>query len=201
MQLRNTFVAFAFSAALAGLPAIAQEANELPRSEATVQAIGSFVKDTTDNNVRQSATHSGGVLAGYRYFFNANHGVEVNYGYTLNTQSYGLGNGPVGINAYSHEATAAYVFRYPLRRITPFVEAGVGGLVFDPRNFTGANMQARAAFVYGAGADFNFSSRVYFRAGYRGLVYNSPTFELSGLDGLDRLSHRAEPAAGIGIRF
>ena len=49
--------------------------------------------------------------------------------------------------------TAAYVYRFTLRRITPFVEAGVGGLVFDPTGGPGASTQGRATFVYGAGAD------------------------------------------------
>jgi hypothetical protein len=33
------------------------------RSDATVQALGSFVKTTTDNDVQRGATNSGGVLA------------------------------------------------------------------------------------------------------------------------------------------
>jgi hypothetical protein len=48
------------------------------------------VKTTTDNSVQQGATNSGGVLASYRYFFSDSHGVEVDYGYSLNTQTYGL---------------------------------------------------------------------------------------------------------------
>ena len=62
-------------------------------------------------------------------------------------------------------------------------------------------LQGRAAFVYGAGADFRLSQHVFVRAEYRGLVYNSPTFDLSGLNGLDRVAHRAEPSIGFGYRF
>jgi len=65
---------------------------------------------------------------------------------------------------------------------------------------TAANMQARAAFLYGGGADFNITNRVFFRAGYRGLVYNSPNFDVPALN-VDRLTHRAEPFGGIGYRF
>jgi outer membrane immunogenic protein len=183
---------------LAMLPAFAQEAG---RSEVSVQALGSFVKTTTDNGVQQSATDSGGVLANYRFFFTNDNGVEVNYGYSLNTQTYGLPSGPFGIKAHQDEVTAAYVYRHPLAHFTPFAEAGAGGLVFDPKSAPGASTQARAAFVYGGGADFNLSKRVFLRAEYRGLVYDSPTFDLSETSGTDRVTHRAEPSVGFGYRF
>src|SRR5437588_9989321 len=125
----NSLAGIVVAGALAALPAFSQEAG---RSEATVQAFGSFVKSTTENGIQQGATNSGGVLASYRFFFSNNHGVEVNYGYSLNTQTYGLATGPLGVKADQHEVTAAYVYRHPLRHVTPFVEAGVGGLVFDP---------------------------------------------------------------------
>jgi len=87
-----------------------------------------------------------------------------------------------------------------MRRVTPFVLAGAGALVFDPNNVPSANTQARAAFLYGGGADINITNRVFFRAGYRGLVYNSPNFDVPALN-VDRLTHRAEPFGGIGYRF
>jgi opacity protein-like surface antigen len=201
-MLRITNLAVILSGtALLSMPAFSQEDYPKEKSEVSVQAFGSFLKDTTQDGVRQSATDSGGVLATYRYFFNKHHGAEVNYGHSLNTHSYGLTDGPLGINAHSNEVTAAYVFRYPTRRLIPFALAGVGALVFNPKDFDGAETQARAAFVYGGGADFNITSRLYMRAQYRGLVYNSPTFDLAPVSGLDRVTHRAEPSIGFGYRF
>ena len=198
MLRTKSFAAILLGGALAALPAFSQEAG---RSEASVQAFGSFVKSTTDNGVQQGATNSGGVLASYRFFFSNHHGVEVNYGYSLNTQTYGLADGPLGVKSNQHEVTAAYVYRHALRHFTPFVEAGVGGLVFAPTDARGASTQARAAFVYGGGADFNVTKRVFVRAEYRGLVYNSPTFDLTPALGTDRVTHRAEPSIGFGYRF
>src|SRR5438552_13776895 len=163
------FATVFLGATLAALPAFAQE--EAGRSEVSVQAFGSFVKNTTQDGVPQSATNSGGVLANYRFFFSNSHGVEVNYGYSLNTQTYGLTSGPLGVKSNQHEVTASYVYRHAMRHFTPFVEAGVGGLVFDPTDNLAASTQARAAFVYGAGADFNITHRLFARAEYRGLVY------------------------------
>jgi len=123
------------------------------------------------------------------------------YGYALNTQSYGLTGGSVGVKTNSHEISGDYVLRFPQKPWSPFVLAGVGGLIFDPKDFVGASSQGRAAFVYGAGADFNLSKHVFMRAEYRGFVYNSPTYDIPGLSGLDRISHRAEPSVGFGYRF
>lgn len=105
------------------------------------------------------------------------------------------------MNTNSHEISGAYVLRMPMRNVTPFALAGVGALVFDPKDFIGANTQTRAAFVYGAGADFNLSRHIFMRAEYRGFVYNSPTYDLTAFAGLDRVTHRAEPSVGFGYRF
>ena len=187
-------------AASIALPAYAQT-EEAGRQEVAVQALGSFVTSTTQNGIDNKATNSGGVLATYRYFFSKHHGVEANYGYTLNTQKYVSGEGLLGVNTNSHEVSGAYIFRMPLRNVTPFALAGAGALVFDPKDFMGANTQTRAAFVYGAGADFNLSHHIFVRAEYRGFVYQSPTYDLQALNGLDRVTHRAEPSIGFGYRF
>lgn len=195
----KTFVMLIAGAAVMPLPAFCQE--ETYRSEVSANAIGSFVKSTVQDGVAQGASDSGGILANYRFFFTRNHGIEVNYGYTLNTQRYGSGSNLLGIKSYSHETTAAYVLRFPLRRWSPFVLAGAGGLTFDPKDAAGASTQGRAAFLYGAGADINLTPRLFMRAQYRGLIYNSPTFETVGLSGMDRVTHRAEPSLGFGLRF
>ena len=182
------------------LPAYAQS-EESGRQEVSVQGFGSFVKTTNQNGIDHSAENTGGVLASYRFFFSTHHGVEANYGYTQNTEGYTSPAGFTGVTTNSHEVSGAYVFRMPLRNVTPFALAGVGALVFDPKDFAGATAQTRAAFVYGAGADINLSHHLFMRAEYRGLVYNSPTYDLPAFAGLDRVTHRAEPSVGFGYRF
>jgi outer membrane immunogenic protein len=190
-------VALLLGASVMGLPVFAQ--SEERKSDVAVQALGSFVKDKTENGVTHSASNSGGVLATYRYYFSRNNGVEFNYGYTLNSQRYALDGNIASTKAYSHEATAAYVWRLPLNRVTPFALAGAGSLVFDPKDI-GGDALARPAFVYGAGADFDLGSRAFLRAQYRGLVYNSPTLGASTISA-ELLTHRAEPSIGFGFRF
>jgi opacity protein-like surface antigen len=197
---KKMLVTLIAGAASIALPAFAQS-EEVGKNEVSVQAFGSFLKTTTDNGTQNSATNSGGVLGSYRYFFDIHNGVEVNYGYALNTQNFLSPSGALGVKSYSHEISAAYVFRLPLKHFTPFVTAGAGALVFDPKDFQGSDSQTRAAFVYGGGADFNLSRHVFMRAEYRGFVYSSPTYNLTGLAGTDRITHRAEPSIGVGYRF
>ena len=199
MFAKNLVVTCVAIASMA-IPAFSQSENP-GRNEVSVQAFGSFVKSTTDNGIENKATNSGGVLSSYRYFFNAHNGVEANYGYSLNTQSYASTGSVIGVKSYSHELSAAYVFRLPMRKFTPFVLAGAGALIFDPKDFAGASSQGRAAFVYGGGADFDVSRHIFVRAEYRGFVYNSPIYDLTGLSGADRVTHRAEPSVGFGYRF
>lgn len=186
--------------ALMTLPAYGQS-EEAERQNVAVQAFGSFVTTTTQNGIDNRASDSGGVLASYRFFFSQHHGVEANYGYSLNTQSYSSPNGTLGVHTNSHEISGAYVFRMPLHKVTPFALAGVGAVVFNPDNFVGASTQTPAAFVYGAGADFTLTSHIFMRAEYRGFIYNSPTYDLPAFAGLDRVTHRAEPSVGFGYRF
>jgi len=121
----RSFAAILLGGVLAALPAFSQEGG---RSDATVQAFGSFVKTTTDNGVQQGATNSGGVLASYRFFFSNNHGVEVNYGYSRNTQTYGLAAGPLGVNSNQHEVSAAYVYRHVVRHFTSAAWCSLPGM-------------------------------------------------------------------------
>ncbi len=196
-MLKNQLAAFTVATALTSFTAFAQEDYTRFKSEASVQALGSFVKQTTQDGIDQSATNSAGVLATYRYYFSRHHGVEANYSWTSNTQTYTGFRGDTN----SHEISAAYVFRMPMKHWSPFVLAGAGALIFDPQNLAGANTQTRAAFVYGAGADVNLTNHLFLRGEYRGFVYSSPTYDLAGLNGLDRVTHRAEPSIGFGWKF
>ena len=196
-MLRNRAAALTITSLLMSFTALAQEDYTRFKSEGSVQALGSFVTRTTQDGVQHGATDSSGVLATYRYYFDRHNGVEVNYAWTSNTENYN----PFRAENNSHEVSAAYVFRMPMKHWSPFVLAGAGALIFDPTNVAGANMQTRAASVYGGGVDFNLTNRLFVRAEYRGLVYNSPTYDLAGLNGFDRVTHRAEPSIGFGWRF
>src|ERR1019366_1400972 len=83
MSKLNSFLTLFAAAVIVGVPAYSQEDY---RSEVTVQGMGSFTKETTQSGIKQDATNTGGILAGYRFYFTRHVGAEINYGYTLNTQ-------------------------------------------------------------------------------------------------------------------
>jgi opacity protein-like surface antigen len=201
MRRKNSLAALVTGTALLCVPAFSQE-EIVGKNEANIQMFGSFVTSNTQGGVKQSSRDSGGILLDYRHFFTTHIGVEVDYGISRSTQNYDYGKGPLGTQANQHEVTAEVVYRFrTIRRFTPFVEAGGGALVFDPRHFVGNGTQARATAVYGGGVDYNLTQRLFVRGLYRGLIYNSPTFDLAGTNGVDRVVHRAEPSLGIGFRF
>ncbi len=186
--------------ACVALPAFSQ--TEEGRQEVSAQVYGNFVKETTQDGINNKATKTAGVLGTYRFFFSKHHGVEANYGWNPGRQNYTWpNNGVTGVKGWAHEVSGAYVLRMPLSKFTPFALAGAGALIFQPRNYAYADTQARAAFVYGGGADFNVTHHLFLRAEYRGFVYNSPTYKLSAFSNLDRVTHRAEPSVGFGYRF
>ena len=201
MSGRISVAAIVSGSLLTCLPAFSQ--SEQRRSEVSAQILGTFVHSTVQNGIEQTNSDSAGVLATYRFFFSKHQGLEANYAYSRNTTTYSLPFGQSGVTANQHEWTGAYVFRFPTRWINPYVEAGVGGLTFSPTHSTspGSSTDTRAAFVYGAGADFNLTSRLFIRAQYRGFAFSSPTFNLAANHDNDRVTHLAEPSVGIGFRF
>jgi opacity protein-like surface antigen len=202
--MRQMVVMIAVVSLLLAIGATAQES----RSEIGVQGTGFFTKDTTGRGTTQRGTENGGFLVDYRYHFNRWLAAEGVYGYGRNTQQFFAPAGLSRIQTNIHQATGGLVVNLPTParfKISPYVLAEGGALVFDPTSnpsgtVTGAQRQSVGVFVYGAGADFPIVKHVSLRAEYRGLVYNAPDFGFSDLN-TDRVTHAAQPSAGIVFRF
>jgi opacity protein-like surface antigen len=203
-MIRKLVVATILGILAAASGAMAQEGRW---QEIGVQGTGFFTKDSTGNGINQHATDTGGVLVSYRYHFNRWLAADASYGYIRNTQQNFTSSGPFNVQANVHEATGALVVTAPRRifRLNPYVLAGAGALVFDPTGnaggfVSGAQSQARAAFVYGGGADYALTKHFMLRAEYRGFVYERPDFQLDALHS-GVTTHTAQPSAGIVFRF
>ena len=182
-------------------------AQELPRNEVSVQGTGFFTKDSDNNGVTQHTTDSGGFLVSYRNRFSRLFGADLSYGYTRSTQQNLTSVGAFNVQSNIHQATAALVAHAPGRVLgfRPFALAGAGALTFSPTNnfggiALGADTQAKAAFVYGGGGDYDINDHFALRLEYRGLVYKRPDFGF-GLFNSDAITHTAQPSAGFVIRF
>lgn len=174
-------------------------------SVVTVNYNGAFSSGTIGNGIDQSTTNSGAFLGSYEYSFSRRQAVGVNYGYTSATQNYGSFTDFSSIKSGMHELTGSYFLKFPIGKLTPFVQAGAGALVFNPSNTSFVNSgtpdtQTKPVFVYGGGADYKLLKNVALRMQYRGLVYKTPDFGLSELD-TGTTSHRAEPSVGLVFHF
>ena len=187
--------------------AATSKAQELPPNEVSVQGTGFFTKDSNNNGVTQHTTDSGGFLVSYRNRFSRLFGADLSYGYTRSTQQNLTQVGAFNVQSNIHQATAALVAHAPGRVLgfRPFALAGAGALTFSPTNnfggiVLGADTQAKAAFVYGGGGDYDINDHFALRLEYRGLVYKRPDFGF-GLFNSDATTHTAQPSAGFVIRF
>jgi hypothetical protein len=192
-----------------GLIVSGAHAQESSRSDITVSGFGAFQQSSSGNGVNQSATNSAGVLATYRYFFTDHQGVEVDYGFSRFDQQFNAPNvaSPFsfGVSANMNEATASYVYRHAIgHRLTPFVSAGTGALLFTPASFTAGGTSgttfATPDFVYSGGADLAVSRRISLRVGFRGHVFEAPDFGVASIR-TNSVTTLAEPFAGLSFHF
>jgi len=203
-MIRKIIVAMVFGVLVNASSAMAQER---PWQEISVQGTGFYTKDSSGNGIDQHATDAGGFLLSYRYHFNRWLAADGSYGYARNTQQNFSSSGPLSVQANVHQATGALVVTVPRRvfKLQPYFLAGTGALVFNPTgnvggSVSGAQSQAKAAFVYGGGADYDLSKHFTLRAEYRGFVYQRPDFDLATLHS-GATAHTAQPSAGIVFRF
>jgi opacity protein-like surface antigen len=177
------------------------------RNEVAVQGTGFFTKDSQQNGTLQHSTNTGGFLVNYRFHINGWLAAEASYGYDRNTQQNFTPSGDFGIRTNVHQATGALVVEIPVSvaRMRPYVLAGAGALIFDPTGdnggfVSGAQRQARPAFVYGGGVDYRLVRHVALRLEYRGLVYDRPDFGIAALSS-NVITHTAQPSAGLVFHF
>jgi opacity protein-like surface antigen len=87
--------------------AMAQEGER--RNEVSAQGIGFFTKDSQGNGISQHSTDTGGLLVGYRFYFNRWLGADASYGYTRNTQQNITSAGAFNVQSNIHQATGTLV--------------------------------------------------------------------------------------------
>jgi opacity protein-like surface antigen len=201
--MRQAAIMLAGFVILLPLGATAQES----RSEVSLQGTGFFTQDTNGRGTSRTTTNTGGFLLGYRYHFNRWLSGEANYGYDRDTQRYFSTGGLSRVQSDVHTVTAAAVVNLPFRisRLNPYVLGGGGSLVFHPTGnaggfVSGANTQAKGAFLYGGGVNYDLTRHWSLRAEYRGYVYKDADFGIKNLN-TDSWTHTAQPSAGIVFRF
>jgi hypothetical protein len=198
MLPKHIIVAAICGSTLVSLPAFGQDN---PMSKTSIKTFVPFVENTSSDGAQQSAIVNYGFLGGARPFFDEHSGVELSHGYPYNIKTYRVDRGSIGVMNNSDGVLAAYALRLPAKRWSPFVLAGAGALIFDPKTVAGASAQTRLGNPYGDGADFNLKHRIFPRTAQRGVFYNSATFDTGGLNSLDWIPNRVKPAVVFGYNF
>ncbi len=195
--------------------------------DVSANAAAVFTKQSDGNGISQSATDGSNFFGTLRLKFKPKHSLAFNYGRAKDSQVYQTGF-DFHILTNITEYTGSYIFT-PVKkgRFEPFVLAGAGALVFNPRSTwivlaslvnnvpnrgqidIGAAKQTEIAFLYGAGVDYRLPrfTRFALRLQYRGFLYDAPDFKVTTASGgalslfTGAKGHMAEPSIGLVFRF
>jgi len=162
------------------------------------------------NTVTQTSTIGGGFLASYRFMVSPRSSIEANYGWAHNSQKYStsaLSNGRV--HTRQQEISGAYVYSRNYHNFNPFLEAGIGALVFSALDDSGTSFldtkrQTTVGGLFGGGVAYEISPSFDLRLEYRGMLAKAPDFKLvNGTNNLNtsRYEWFSIPAFGIAYHF
>ncbi len=171
---------------LAAAAGFAQES----RQDISISGLGLVGPTVHGNGVTLESSKTGGVLLSYRYLVTPHSALELNYSFAQYTNYYNIngqavssnGGGPLfnPVKTRQQELTAAYVFGLTFKRYNPFVEAGVGGLVFTPIQEGSATLDAKQGTniggLFGGGLAYEISPSFDVRVQYRGIFIKAPSF-------------------------
>ena len=194
--------ALLMSAAVAGR---AQES----RQDASISAFEVVAPQVSGNAVQpMRTTLVTGILGSYRYLLTPRSGLELNYGWAQNSMVYNAfsANVPVGrVHSRQQELSAAYVYSRNYKKYNPFVEAGVGGMIFTPILDVGtssldSHQKTTIGGLFGAGVAYEISPSFDIRAEYRGMVLKVPDFGIPAFT-TNRYYVISMPTIGIAYHF
>jgi opacity protein-like surface antigen len=162
------------------------------------------------NDVQQSMTGALGLMLSYRYMLTPRSAIEVNYSFAQDNQKFLANFDPnVRIHSRQQEVTGAYVFGLTFKRYNPFLEAGIGTLIFTPvldneTNLLGTKSTKGVAGLFGGGLAYELSPSFDIRAEYRCFLTKTPSFGLTS-GTLDLSTNRYEiismPTIGVAYHF
>ena len=149
-----------------------------------------------------------GVLLSYRYDLTPHGALEVNYQYNQNEQHFTFAaSGNYHIHDRFQEVSGAYVYTFNYKNWNPFLEVGVGGLLFTPIDDSKTNtfdlsQNTAIGGLYGAGIAYEISPSFDIRAEYRGLVVKTPTFGYQNNDFRTNVYYNIyDPTIGVAYHF
>ena len=183
------------------------------RQDISVSGLGLVGPTVHGNGVTLESSKTGGVLLSYRYLVTPHSALELNYSFAQNTNYFNIngqavastGGGPLfnPVHTRQQELSAAYVFGLTFRNYNPFVEAGIGGIVFTPIQEGSATLDAKQntaiGGVFGGGLAYEISPSFDVRVQYHGIFVKAPSFVARF--GTNRYEVISLPAIGVAYHF
>jgi len=176
------------------------------RQDLSVSGTGVFGPEVHGLGVQENTLSALGFLASYRYSVTPRSGLEINYGYLQNSEKFTPpGRGTVYVHSRQEEITGAYVYSRNYHNFNPFVEIGVGGMIFTPirdyaTNQLDTKQNTNIGGLAGGGVAYEISPSFDIRAEYRGFLVKTPDFGRADYK-TNRYEWLSLPVIGIAYHF
>ena len=176
------------------------------RQDASISFIGVTAPDVNGLGVfPMHLTNTGGALASYRYMLTPRSALELNYSFAQNTIYYNNVSFGGHVHSRQQEITGAYVYSRTYGRYNPFLQAGIGGMIFTPIKDNGTSdldtrQNTNIGALFGGGVAYEISPSFDIRIEYRGFVTKAPDFGVSSFK-TNRYYVLSTPAIGIAYHF
>jgi len=176
------------------------------RQEISASGIGIFGPSVHGLGVQANTLSALGFLGSYRYSLTPRSGLEVNYMYLQNSMKFRPpGVGPVYVHVRDEEISGAYVYTRNYHNFNPFVEIGVGGMIFTPiRDYATDQLDTKQntniGGLAGGGLAYEISPSFDVRATYHGFLVKTPDFGNPQYK-TNRYEWLSMPSIGISYHF
>ena len=177
------------------------------RQDISVSADGVFGPDVHGLGAQEQAKGALGFLASYRYSITPRSGLEPNYGFLQGATKYISDDfqGPLYEHDRQQEITGAYVYSRNYKRFNPFVEIGVGGMIFtEIRDFKTDELSTKQntniGGLAGGGLAYELSPSFDLRVEYRGFLVKAPDYGFAPYK-TNRYEWLSLPAIGVAYHF
>ena len=176
------------------------------RQDASVSYVGTYQPTVSGNAVTQTSTFGNGALVGYRFMLTPSSALQANYQYTRFHTNYLAPFSQANIYGSMQEGSISYVRSFIYKKFNPFVEGGVGLLMFTPidnsHTTTNAGSRSKAiAGIFGGGIASELSPSWDLRVEYRAYLSYANNYGLSQFK-TDRYEYFInQPTIGFAYHF
>jgi len=176
------------------------------RQDVSASALGVFGPEVHGLGVQENQLGALGFLGSYRYSVTPRSSLEMNYMFNQTSEKFTPpGRDTVYVHTRQQEISGAYVYSRNYKNFNPFVEVGVGGIIFTPiRDFKTSQLDTKQntniGALAGGGLAYEISPSFDIRAEYRGFLIKTPDFGRADYK-TNRYEWLSLPVIGIAYHF